>query len=97
MTATQEPTAGQYELSHLRSLEAEAIHIIREVAAVLQLLRVPARRSAFCSQREQQLPGSVSECSRNVKIRCDHSTLRYNPTLYTRSRSPWRPRHQAVR
>ncbi|CAN5309651.1 sulfate adenylyltransferase subunit CysD [soil metagenome] len=28
-----EPTAGQYELSHLRSLEAEAIHIIREVAA----------------------------------------------------------------
>jgi sulfate adenylyltransferase subunit 2 len=25
--------AGQYELSHLRSLEAEAIHIIREVAA----------------------------------------------------------------
>ena len=33
MTATQEPTAGQYELSHLRSLEAEAIHIIREVAA----------------------------------------------------------------
>jgi sulfate adenylyltransferase subunit 2 len=34
MTATtQEPHAGQYELSHLRSLEAEAIHIIREVAA----------------------------------------------------------------
>ena len=28
-----EPVAGQYELSHLRSLEAEAIHIIREVAA----------------------------------------------------------------
>lgn len=27
------PTPGQYELSHLRSLEAEAIHIIREVAA----------------------------------------------------------------
>ncbi len=27
------PTFGQYELSHLRSLEAEAIHIIREVAA----------------------------------------------------------------
>src|ERR1700686_2814590 len=27
------PTAGRYELSHLRSLEAEAIHIIREVAA----------------------------------------------------------------
>src|SRR5215475_3847236 len=27
------PAAGQYELSHLRSLEAEAIHIIREVAA----------------------------------------------------------------
>ena len=27
------PGAGQYELSHLRSLEAEAIHIIREVAA----------------------------------------------------------------
>ena len=27
------PTAGQYQLSHLRSLEAEAIHIIREVAA----------------------------------------------------------------
>ena len=25
--------AGKYELSHLRSLEAEAIHIIREVAA----------------------------------------------------------------
>ncbi|WP_246243787.1 sulfate adenylyltransferase subunit CysD [Mycolicibacterium murale] len=33
MTLTQEPVAGQYELSHLRSLEAEAIHIIREVAA----------------------------------------------------------------
>jgi sulfate adenylyltransferase subunit 2 len=30
---TAAPTAGQYELSHLRSLEAEAIHIIREVAA----------------------------------------------------------------
>ena len=27
------PIPGQYELSHLRSLEAEAIHIIREVAA----------------------------------------------------------------
>ncbi len=27
------PTPGQYELSQLRSLEAEAIHIIREVAA----------------------------------------------------------------
>ena len=27
------PAAGQYELSHLRLLEAEAIHIIREVAA----------------------------------------------------------------
>lgn len=35
MTATEElaPTAGTYELSHLRALEAEAIHIIREVAA----------------------------------------------------------------
>ncbi|MGE2836297.1 sulfate adenylyltransferase subunit CysD [Mycobacterium sp. SMC-4] len=35
MTATEElaPTAGRYELSHLRALEAEAIHIIREVAA----------------------------------------------------------------
>jgi sulfate adenylyltransferase subunit 2 len=30
---TQRPVAGQYELSHLRALEAEAIHIIREVAA----------------------------------------------------------------
>jgi sulfate adenylyltransferase subunit 2 len=30
---TTQPVAGQYELSHLRSLEAEAIHIIREVAA----------------------------------------------------------------
>jgi sulfate adenylyltransferase subunit 2 len=30
---TASPTAGQYELSHLRTLEAEAIHIIREVAA----------------------------------------------------------------
>ena len=28
--------AGQYELSHLRALEAEAIHIIREVAAELE-------------------------------------------------------------
>jgi 3'-phosphoadenosine 5'-phosphosulfate sulfotransferase (PAPS reductase)/FAD synthetase len=28
-----QPRAGQYELSHLLSLEAEAIHIIREVAA----------------------------------------------------------------
>ena len=27
------PTTGTYELSHLRALEAEAIHIIREVAA----------------------------------------------------------------
>jgi sulfate adenylyltransferase subunit 2 len=27
------PVPGQYELSHLRSLEAEAIHVIREVAA----------------------------------------------------------------
>src|ERR1700726_3266553 len=37
MMTTQEamaaPAAGQYELSHLRSLEAEAIHIIREGAA----------------------------------------------------------------
>src|SRR3954462_1057776 len=33
MTATQQLNAGRYELSHLRSLEAEAIHIIREVAA----------------------------------------------------------------
>jgi len=32
-TLAQHPVAGQYELSHLRSLEAEAIHIIREVAA----------------------------------------------------------------
>src|SRR5881227_2224564 len=33
MTATQELNqAGRYELSHLRSLEAEAIHILREVA-----------------------------------------------------------------
>ncbi len=32
MTASQ-LEAGRYELSHLRSLEAEAIHIIREVAA----------------------------------------------------------------
>ncbi len=30
---TAGPAVGQYELSHLRSLEAEAIHIIREVAA----------------------------------------------------------------
>ena len=28
-----QPRAGQYELSQLLSLEAEAIHIIREVAA----------------------------------------------------------------
>src|SRR6187551_2525275 len=35
MTTAQEPkqAAGRYELSHLRVLEAEAIHIIREVAA----------------------------------------------------------------
>jgi len=33
MTETQQLNAGRYELSHLRSLEAEAIHIIREVAA----------------------------------------------------------------
>jgi sulfate adenylyltransferase subunit 2 len=31
--ASSQLAAGQYELSHLRSLEAEAIHIIREVAA----------------------------------------------------------------
>jgi sulfate adenylyltransferase subunit 2 len=31
--ASSQVEAGQYELSHLRSLEAEAIHIIREVAA----------------------------------------------------------------
>ena len=38
MTAAQEldRAAGKYELSHLRSLEAEAIHIIREVAAELE-------------------------------------------------------------
>ncbi len=30
---TANPATGHYELSHLRSLEAEAIHIIREVAA----------------------------------------------------------------
>ncbi|CAM3073230.1 sulfate adenylyltransferase subunit CysD [Skermania piniformis] len=30
------PTVGQYELSHLRALEAEAVHIIREVAAELE-------------------------------------------------------------
>ena len=30
---SSQPAAGQYELSHLRVLEAEAIHIIREVAA----------------------------------------------------------------
>jgi sulfate adenylyltransferase subunit 2 len=29
----ERPKPGQYELTHLRSLEAEAIHIIREVAA----------------------------------------------------------------
>src|SRR6188508_2197686 len=28
-----QPAPGQYELSHLRVLEAESIHIIREVAA----------------------------------------------------------------
>ena len=33
MTSQEAPAVGQYELSHLRSLEAEAIHIIREVAA----------------------------------------------------------------
>ena len=35
MTATEEivHNAGRYELSHLRALEAEGIHIIREVAA----------------------------------------------------------------
>ena len=35
MTASAEldPAAARYELSHLRALEAEAIHIIREVAA----------------------------------------------------------------
>ncbi|WP_152411350.1 phosphoadenosine phosphosulfate reductase family protein, partial [Mycobacterium tuberculosis] len=27
------PAPGQYQLSHLRLLEAEAIHVIREVAA----------------------------------------------------------------
>ena len=32
-SADRPPLPGQYELSHLRSLEAEAIHIIREVAA----------------------------------------------------------------
>ncbi len=31
--AVAQPATGHYELSHLRSLEAEAIHIIREVAA----------------------------------------------------------------
>src|SRR4029078_947142 len=37
MTAAQELNqAGRYELSHLRSLEAEAIHITREVAAELE-------------------------------------------------------------
>ena len=32
-SVTEAPKAGRYELSQLRSLEAEAIHIIREVAA----------------------------------------------------------------
>ena len=32
-TTVEHPMPGQYEVSHLRSLEAEAIHIIREVAA----------------------------------------------------------------
>lgn len=32
-SAPAQTRAGQYELSHLRALEAEAIHIIREVAA----------------------------------------------------------------
>src|ERR1041384_6567354 len=37
-TTAHEPKqgAGRYELSHLRSLEAEAIHIIREVAAEVE-------------------------------------------------------------
>ncbi|MFM9035479.1 MAG: sulfate adenylyltransferase subunit CysD [Mycobacterium sp.] len=34
--ALAQATAGHYELSHLRVLEAEAIHIIREVAAELE-------------------------------------------------------------
>jgi sulfate adenylyltransferase subunit 2 len=33
VSTTAQPGVGQYELSHLRLLEAEAIHIIREVAA----------------------------------------------------------------
>jgi sulfate adenylyltransferase subunit 2 len=33
ITAPPAATAGQYQLTHLRTLEAEAIHIIREVAA----------------------------------------------------------------
>src|ERR1043166_3533851 len=33
MTSADVKASGRYELSHLRSLEAEAIHIIREVAA----------------------------------------------------------------
>jgi sulfate adenylyltransferase subunit 2 len=33
MALSTDQARGQYELSHLRSLEAEAIHIIREVAA----------------------------------------------------------------
>jgi sulfate adenylyltransferase subunit 2 len=33
MTASTVESGGRYELSHLRSLESEAIHIIREVAA----------------------------------------------------------------
>ncbi|MBJ7464786.1 MAG: sulfate adenylyltransferase small subunit, partial [Mycolicibacterium sp.] len=32
-SADLDPAAARYELSHLRALEAEAIHIIREVAA----------------------------------------------------------------
>ena len=32
-SVAEAPKAGRYELSQLRSLEAEAIHIIREVAA----------------------------------------------------------------
>ena len=33
MEQVLDSATGRYELSHLRSLEAEAIHIIREVAA----------------------------------------------------------------
>ena len=39
---------SDYKLSHLQELEAESIHIIREVAAEFTVLRRPREEAEHC-------------------------------------------------